>query len=305
MSILIDQNSRVIVQGITGSAGKFHTEQMLSYGTNIVGGTSPGKAGQNVLGIPVYNTVRDAVQATSPNVSIIFVPAAFAGDSIMEAANAGIELIVCITEHIPVNDMIVAKKYVQDRGLQLIGPNCPGLITPGQTKVGILPGSIHQPGHVGVVSKSGTLTYEAVNQLTTNGLGQSSAVGIGGDPVIGMDFIDILKLYNEDPETYAILMIGEIGGNAEQEAAAWIRTNMEKPVVSFIAGQTAPPGKRMGHAGAVVSGGQGTAGEKIDVMRGNGVAVAETLPLIGETMVDVLKKQGIYEKCLTVKEYNK
>lgn len=219
----------------------------------------------------------------------------------MEAADAGVQLIVCITEHIPINDMIKAKEYVDQRGVRMIGPNCPGLITPGQSKVGILPGPIHQPGHVGVVSKSGTLTYEAVNQLTTNGIGQSTAVGIGGDPIIGTNFIDALKLFNEDPETLAVLMIGEIGGSAEEEAAAWIAENMTKPVVSFIAGQTAPPGKRMGHAGAIVSGGSGTAAEKIRVLRENNIPVADNLSLIGETMIAKLKEAGIYEQCLTVK----
>lgn len=301
MSILINNDTKLIVQGITGGTGRFHTEQMLDYGTNIVAGTSPGKAGEEVLGVPVFNTVRDAVQETGGNTSIIFVPARFAPDAIMEAADAGVELIVCITEHIPVNDMITAKKYVDDRGVRLIGPNCPGLITPGQSKVGILPGPIHQPGHVGVVSKSGTLTYESVNQLTTNGIGQSTAVGIGGDPIIGTNFIDTLKLFEEDPETKAVLMIGEIGGTAEQEAAVWIKENMTKPVVGFIAGQTAPPGKRMGHAGAIVSGGEGTAQEKIDTFKANGITVADNLALIGETMIQVLKDHDIYEECLTVK----
>lgn len=305
MSILINKDSKIIVQGITGGTGKFHTAQMLDYGTNIVAGTTPGKAGQEVLGVPVFNSVRDAVGETGGNVSIIFVPAPFAADAIMEAADAGVELIVCITEHIPVKDMITAKEYVDKRGIRLIGPNCPGLITPGQSKVGILPGPIHQPGRVGVISKSGTLTYESVNQLTTNGIGQSSAVGIGGDPIIGTTFIDALKLFNEDEETLAVLMIGEIGGNAEEEAAVWISENMTKPVVSFIAGQTAPPGKRMGHAGAIVSGGKGTAAEKIDVLRENGVTVADNLALIGETMIDVLKKNNLYEACLTVTVENR
>lgn len=305
MSILINKESKLIVQGITGGTGRFHTEQMLDYGTQVVAGTSPGKAGEEVLGVPVFDTVQDAVNETGGNVSIIFVPARFAADAIMEAANAGVELIVCITEHIPVNDMILAKEYVDKRGVRLIGPNCPGLITPGESKVGILPGAIHQPGKVGVISKSGTLTYESVNQLTTNGIGQSTAVGIGGDPIIGTSFIDVLELFNEDPETLAVLMIGEIGGNAEQEAAEWIKTNMTKPVVGFIAGQTAPPGKRMGHAGAIVSGGKGTAEEKIKVLREKGVTVAENLAEIGETMIQVLKEHDIYEEALTVEEYIK
>lgn len=305
MSILLNKDSRVVVQGITGGTGTFHTEQMLNYGTKVVAGTSPGKAGQDVLGVPVFNSVRDAVAETDANVSIIFVPAPFAADAVMEASDAGVDLIVCITEHIPVNDMIIAKQYVDQRGVHLIGPNCPGLITPGESKVGILPAEVHRPGKVGVISKSGTLTYEAVNQLTTNGIGQSTAVGIGGDPIIGTNFIDALKLFNEDPDTLAVLMIGEIGGSAEEEAAAWISENMTKPVVGFIAGQTAPPGKRMGHAGAIVSGGSGKAEDKIRVMRENNIAVADNLSLIGETMIATLKEAGLYEQCLTVEEYIK
>lgn len=302
MSILINRDSKIVVQGITGGTGKFHTEQMLNYGTNIVAGTSPGKEGEEVLGIQVFNTVRAAVDKTGANVSIIFVPAPFAPDAVMEAADAGVELIVCITEHIPINDMIKVKEYVDMKGARLIGPNCPGLITPEQCKVGILPGPIHKPGHVGVVSKSGTLTYEAVNQLTGKGIGQSTALGIGGDPIIGTNFIDALKLFNEDPETLAVLMIGEIGGNAEQEAAAWISENMKKPVVGFIAGQTAPPGKRMGHAGAIVSGGSGTAEEKIRIMKENHINVAENLSLVGEIMVKTLRDAGILEQCITIKD---
>ena len=298
MSILINKDSRVIVQGITGSHGQFHTQQMLTYGTNIVGGVTPGKGGQTSCGVPVFNTVREAKEQTGANVSVIYVPAPFAADSIMEAADADIELVVCITEGIPVLDMIKVKNYLQGRKTRLIGPNCPGLISPGECKVGILPASIHRKGHVGVVSRSGTLTYEAVNQLTMNGIGQSSAVGIGGDPIKGTGFIDVLDMFNRDEETYAVVMIGEIGGTGEEDAAEWIKANMKKPVIAFISGQTAPKGKRMGHAGAIISGGKGTAASKNRVLSECGIAVAMTPDKIGETLIQAIKKAGIYEKCL-------
>lgn len=298
MSILINKHSRVIVQGITGSHGQFHTQQMLAYGTNIVGGVTPGKGGQTSCGVPVFNTVREAKEQTGANVSVIYVPAPFAADSIMEAADADIELVVCITEGIPVLDMIKVKNYLNGRKTRLIGPNCPGLISPDECKVGILPASIHRKGHVGVVSRSGTLTYEAVNQLTMNGIGQSSAVGIGGDPIKGTGFIDVLDMFNRDEETYAVVMIGEIGGTGEEDAAEWIKANMKKPVVAFISGQTAPKGKRMGHAGAIISGGKGTAASKNRVLAECGIAVAMTPDKIGETLIQAIKKAGIYEKCL-------
>lgn len=298
MSILINQESRVIVQGITGSHGQFHTQQMQAYGTNIVGGVTPGKGGQTTLGVPVFNTVREAKEATGANVSVIYVPAAFAADGIMEAADAGIELVVCITEGIPVLDMIKVKSYLRGKKTRLIGPNCPGLISPGECKVGILPAAIHKKGHVGVVSRSGTLTYEAVNQLSMNGIGQSTAVGIGGDPIKGTGFIDVLDMFNRDEETYAVVMIGEIGGTGEEDAAEWIKANMKKPVVAFISGQTAPKGKRMGHAGAIISGGKGTAASKNRVLSECGIAVAMTPDKIGETLIEAIKKAGIYEKCL-------
>jgi len=263
MSILVNRDTRVIVQGITGATGLFHTKKSLEYGTKIVGGVTPGKGGTTVEGIPVFNTVQEAVDKTGANASVIFVPPAFAADAIMEAADAGVELVVCITEGIPVLDMVKVKRFLEGKKTRLIGPNCPGVITPGECRIGIMPGYIHMPGKVGVVSRSGTLTYEAVHQLTSRGIGQSTAVGIGGDPVNGTNFIDVLKLFNEDPDTEAVILIGEIGGNAEEKAAEWIKENMKKPVVAFIGGQTAPPGKRMGHAGAIISGGQGTAKEKL------------------------------------------
>lgn len=302
MSILINKDSKVIVQGITGSTGKFHTELMQDYGTNIVGGTSPNKGGQEVLGVPIFNTVKDAVEETGADVSVIFVPAPFAADAIMEAADAGVGLAICITEHIPVLDMVKVKRYLKDKSTLLIGPNSPGVVTAEESKVGIMPAEIHRKGHVGVISRSGTLTYEAVDQLTRQGIGQSSAVGIGGDPVGGMSFIDVLKQFNEDPETHAVLMIGEIGGTAEEEASQWVKENMDKPVIGFIGGQTAPPGKRMGHAGAIISGGKGTAEEKIKTLNANGIETAETLAVIGEKVVEVLKKHDLYEKSLTIKD---
>ncbi|MDQ0161722.1 succinate--CoA ligase subunit alpha [Bacillus alveayuensis] len=299
MSVFINKDTKVIVQGITGSTALFHTKQMLEYGTKIVGGTSPGKGGTEVEGVPVFNTVEDAVKETGANASVIYVPAPFAADAIMEAVDAELEIVICITEHIPVLDMVKVKRYMEGKKTRLIGPNCPGVITPGECKIGIMPGYIHTKGHVGVVSRSGTLTYEAVHQLSNAGIGQSTAVGIGGDPVNGTNFIDVLKAFNEDPETYAVMMIGEIGGTAEEEAALWIKENMTKPVVGFIGGQTAPPGKRMGHAGAIISGGKGTASEKIKTMNECGIKVAETPAVMGETLISVLKEKGLYEKCKT------
>ena len=296
--ILVNENTKVIVQGITGSQGRFHAEQMQKYGTQIVGGTSPGKGGTEILGVPVFNTVKEAKQATGANCSVIYIPPAFAADGILEAVDAEIELIVCITEGIPVLDMMKVKNYMEGKKSRLIGPNCPGLISPGACKVGILPGFIHVPGHVGVMSRSGTLTYEAVHQLSARGIGQSTAVGIGGDPIRGSGFIEILKMFNEDPETYAVVMIGEIGGSGEEEAAEWIAKNMTKPVVSFIGGKTAPKGKRMGHAGAIISGGKGTQAGKVAALEKAGVMVAPTPDKIGDTLVEALKKAGIYEKCL-------
>lgn len=299
--ILVNENTKVIVQGITGSQGKFHTEQMLNYGTKIVGGTSPGKGGTEVLGVPVFNTVKEAKEKTGANCSILYVPPAFAADGILEAVDAEIELVVCITEGIPVLDMMRVKNYMIGKKTRLIGPNCPGLISPGACKVGILPGFIHVPGHVGVVSRSGTQTYEAVHQLSSRNIGQSSAVGIGGDPIRGSGFIDILELFNNDPETYAVVMIGEIGGSGEEEAAEWIKANMKKPVVAFIGGKTAPKGKRMGHAGAIISGGKGTQAGKVKALEEAGVLVAPTPDKIGDTLVEAVKKAGIYEKCLVQK----
>ncbi len=299
MAILINKDTKVIVQGITGKAARFHTEQMRKFGTNIVAGVSPGKAGQLVQGIPVFNTVRDAVIATGANASIIFVPAPSAADSIMEAVEAEVPLVVCITEHIPLEDMVVVHRYMVGRKTRLIGPNCPGLLMTDQCNIGIIPGEIFRKGHVDVVSRSGTLTYEATFQLTNAGIGQTGAIGIGGDPIKDTDFIDALKLYNEDPDTDAVLMIGEIGGNAEEEAAKWIHENMKKPVAGFIAGRMAPPGKRMGHAGAIISGGKGTAAEKIAALEAVGIPVAPTVAHIGRTVIELLKKNGLYEKCHT------
>ena len=291
MSILVNSNSKVIVQGITGSEGSFHASQMIEYGTKVVGGVTPGKGGQSHLERPVFNTVEDAVATTGADVSAIFVPPAFAADAIMEAADAGVKLIVCITEGIPTRDMIYAKKYIDDRGVRMIGPNCPGVITPGECKVGIMPAFIHRPGTIGIVSRSGTLTYEAVDQVTKQGLGQSTCVGIGGDPIIGSTHLDIVKLFNEDPATEGIIMIGEIGGSNEEIAAEWLKENATKPVVGFIAGQTAPPGRRMGHAGAIISGGKGTAKEKMRVMETCGIHVVESPADIGSTMARVLEGQ--------------
>lgn len=299
MSIYVDKDTKVIVQGITGSTALFHTQQMLEYGTKIVAGVTPGKGGQTVEGVPVFDTVEEAVKETGATVSIIYVPAPYAADAIMEGVDAGLDMTICITEHIPVLDMIKVKRYMEGKNTRLIGPNCPGVITADETKIGIMPGYIHTKGHVGVVSRSGTLTYEAVHQLTQEGIGQTTAVGIGGDPVNGTNFIDVLKAFNEDEETYAVVMIGEIGGTAEEEAAAWIKENMTKPVVGFIGGQTAPEGKRMGHAGAIISGGKGTAADKIKALEEADVQVAETPSVIGETLIKVLKEKGLYEKCKT------
>jgi succinyl-CoA synthetase alpha subunit len=299
VSVFINKDTKVIVQGITGSTALFHTKQMIEYGTKIVGGTSPGKGGQAVEGVPVFNTVQAAVEATGANASVIYVPAPFAADAIIEAVDAKLDLVICITEHIPVLDMVKVKRYMEGKRTRLVGPNCPGVISADECKIGIMPGYIHKKGHVGVVSRSGTLTYEAVHQLTQAGLGQTTAVGIGGDPVNGTNFIDVLKAFNEDPETEAVIMIGEIGGTAEEEAAEWIKANMTKPVVGFIGGRTAPPGKRMGHAGAIISGGKGTADEKIRIMNDCGIQVADTPSVMGETLITVLKEKGLYEKCKT------
>ncbi|WP_282753807.1 succinate--CoA ligase subunit alpha [Desulfuromonas thiophila] len=288
MAILINQETRVIVQGITGKTGLFHTRECRAYGTRIVGGVTPGKGGIHVEGIPVFDTMEEAVRVTGGTVSMIFVPPPGAADAVLEACDAGVELVVCITEGVPVKDMVLARQVVADSKTLLIGPNCPGLITPGQCKIGIMPGYIHKPGKIGVVSRSGTLTYEAVKQLTDAGLGQSTCVGIGGDPIIGMKFIDVLERFNADPDTEGVLMIGEIGGSAEEEAAAWIQRNMKKPVAAFIAGVTAPPGKRMGHAGAIISGGKGRAEDKIAALTQCGVCVASSPTRMGVAMLEAL-----------------
>ncbi len=289
MSILVNKNTKVLVQGITGRSGRFHTEQCAAYGTQIVAGAVPGRGGSDVNGIPVYDTVAEGVAATGADTSLIFVPARFnAADSVMEAAEAGVELIVCISEHIPVLDMVKAKAYLQGKSTRLIGPNCPGVITPGECKIGVMPEFAYAPGNVGIVSRSGTLTYEAAYQLKRLGIGQSTCVGIGGDPVIGTNFVDVLKLFEADDDTHAVVLIGEIGGTAEEKAAQFVKDEMTKPVIGFIAGQTAPPGKRMGHAGAIISGGQGTAADKIQALKNAGVAVADSLTTIGETVSEAL-----------------
>lgn len=287
MSVLIDKNTKVICQGFTGSQGTFHSEQAIEYGTQMVGGVSPGKGGTTHLGLPVFNTAREAVEATGAQASVIYVPAPFCLDAIVEAADSGVELVVCITEGIPTLDMLKAKEYVDKKGVRMIGPNCPGVITPGESKIGIMPGHIHKPGKVGIVSRSGTLTYEAVKQTTDHGFGQSTCVGIGGDPIPGSNFIDILEMFEKDPATEAIVMIGEIGGTAEEEAAAYIKANVSKPVVSYIAGVTAPPGKRMGHAGAIIAGGKGTADEKFAALEDAGVKTVRSLAQIGDALKEM------------------
>lgn len=293
MSIFVDKDTKVIVQGITGKQGTFHTQQMLEYGTNIVGGVTPGKGGQEICGVSVFDTVREAVEKTDANASVIYVPPKFATDSILEAVDAGVPLVVCITEGIPIMDMAMVKHYIEGTGTRLIGPNCPGIITPGQCKIGIMPGYIHKPGHVGIISRSGTLTYEAVKQLTTKGIGQSSVVGIGGDPIRGTSFLDALMAFEADPDTYAVVMNGEIGGTGEEEAANYIANCMTKPVAAFIGGQSAPAGKRMGHAGAIVSGGKGTASGKIAALQEAGVVVAMTPDKIGDALVEAIQKKGL------------
>jgi len=290
MSILLNRDSKIVVQGITGRSGLFHTQQCRDYGSKIVAGVTPGKGGIHIEGIPVFNTVEEAVHYTTASVSMIFVPPPGAADAILEAADAGIELAVCITEGIPVRDMVLARRVLEGKKMRLVGPNCPGVITPGECKIGIMPGYIHKKGKIGVVSRSGTLTYEAVKQLTEAGLGQSTCVGIGGDPIIGMKFIDVLQLFNEDPDTEGVFMIGEIGGGAEEEAARWIKANMKKPVAAFIAGITAPPGKRMGHAGAIITGGKGKAEDKIKTLQDCGVSVSSSPTRMGETMVAAMGK---------------
>jgi len=287
MSVWLDSNSKIVVQGITGKNGQFHSEQMLDYGTKLIGGVTPGKGGQETLGVPIWNTMEEAVDAGA-NVSCVFVPPPFAADAIMESADSGVDLIVAITEGIPALDMVKVKKYISSKDVRLIGPNCPGIITPGESKVGIMPGHIHRRGNVGVISRSGTLTYEAVNQVTEKGLGQSTCIGIGGDPVNGTNFVDCLKAFENDDETKSIIMIGEIGGTAEETASEYVKEHVSKPVVGFIAGRTAPPGKRMGHAGAIISGGKGTASEKMKAMKRAGIHVTENPAELGKTLEEII-----------------
>lgn len=289
MSILVDKKTRVVVQGITGNEGLFHTRQMVEYGTKVVAGVTPGKGGQRIEGIPVFNTVMEAVKETSANASAIFVPPAFAADAILEATDAGVSIIVCLTEGIPTLDMVTVKKVLKEKGSKLIGPNTPGIISPGKCKIGVMAGYIHKPGKVGIISRSGTLTYEVVDQLTKKGIGQSTCVGIGGDQIIGLNYVDLLDLFEKDPQTKAVIMIGEIGGTAEEEAAQFIKKNVSKPVVAFIAGLTAPPGRRMGHAGAIIAGGKGTAKEKMEVLEKAGVKVVRNPALVGEEIEGILK----------------
>jgi len=288
VAVLVNKDTRVLTQGITGATGQFHTRACKEYGTQMVAGVTPFKGGTTFEGIPIFNAVDEAVASTGANTSVIYVPPSFAADAILEAVDAGIELVVCITEGIPIIDMVRVKRVLKDETARLVGPNCPGIITPGQCKIGIMPGHIHHPGSIGVVSRSGTLTYEAVDQLTRLGMGQSTCIGIGGDPVRGLGFIDVLKLFNEDTDTHGVVMIGEIGGSSEEEAALWIQENMRKPVVGFIVGQTAPPGKRMGHAGAIIAGGKGTAQDKIDALKKAGVRLAPSPALIGQTTREVM-----------------
>ncbi|MCL5034797.1 MAG: succinate--CoA ligase subunit alpha [Bacteroidetes bacterium] len=300
MSILVDKTTRLVVQGITGGEGSFHTEQMIEYGTKVVAGVTPGKGGTSHLGRPVFNTVAEAVEKEGADTSVIFVPAAFAPDAIVEAADAGVKLVVCITEGIPVRDMVKVYDYLRKKNVRMVGPNCPGVISPGKAKVGIMPGFIHRKGSVGLISRSGTLTYEAVAQVTAQGYGQSTCVGIGGDPIIGTKFIDALQLFKDDEQTEAVVMIGEIGGTAEEEAASYIKKNFDKPVIGFIAGRTAPPGRRMGHAGAIISGGHGTADEKMAALKKAGIVVVQSPALIGEAVSKVLGTKSKKKTVVTV-----